>query len=415
MVISRTMQYNKGMSRKTTALRLARLLGPAFVAAVAYVDPGNFAANFGAGTQFGYSLLWVLVVANLMAAVIQYLSAKVGIVTGKSLPEIVATRLPRWARLLYWAQAELVAVACDVAEIVGGALALKLLFDVPLLAGGVIVGLASLLLLKLYSPRTQPVFERVIVMMLLIIPIGFLVGLIQHPPEAKFVISSLVPTLHGKEMVLLATAMVGATVMPHVIYLHSALARDRHGKVSDSKLREYLRVTKWDVIMAMCIAGMVNIAMLLLAASALQGQGSLADFEAIFHGIDARLGSLVAILFAVGLLISGVASTAVGSQAGSVIMDGLTDIRISIFARRCLTISPSLILLWAGANPSWLLLISQVGLSIGVPFALIPLLLITSRKSIMRRWVNGRWLTLLISVITILITLLNLVLLIGYI
>jgi manganese transport protein len=216
-------------------------------------------------------------------------------------------------------------------------------------------------------------------------------------------------------MVLLATAMVGATVMPHVIYLHSALARDRHGKVSDSKLREYLRVTKWDVIMAMCIAGMVNIAMLLLAASALQGQGSLADFEAIFHGIDARLGSLVAILFAVGLLISGFASTAVGSQAGSVIMDGLTDIRISIFARRCLTISPSLILLWAGANPSWLLLISQVGLSIGVPFALIPLLLITSRKSIMGRWVNGRWLTLLISVITILITLLNLVLLIGYI
>jgi manganese transport protein len=287
------------MTRRTN--RIVSLLGPAFVAAVAYVDPGNFAANFSAGAKYGYLLLWVLVVANIMAMLVQYLSAKVGLVTGKSLPEVVAEKLGRKTRLAYWFQAELVAIACDIAEVVGGALALNMLFGVPMLLGGVIVGAVSMLLLLIYNKPEKKYFERTIMGLMLIIPLGFVVGLFQHPPSVSGVASGLVPQFAGADTLLLATAMLGATIMPHVVYLHSALARDRHGKVPKNELPSYLRATKFDVGIAMVVAGSVNIAMLLLAASALSGQPGIESFQDIFSALHVQTGSLVAILFALGL------------------------------------------------------------------------------------------------------------------
>lgn len=389
--------------------RIARLLGPAFVAAVAYVDPGNFAANFGAGAKYGYLLLWVLVVANLMAAIAQYLSAKVGIVTGKSLPKIIAEYLPAWARRTYWAQAEVAAVATDIAEVVGGAVALHLLFGLSLPLGGLLVGMVSMLLLAVYSRRGQHYFERIIIVLLLLIPVGFFMGLVQHPPALDGVFAGLVPRFAGSETLLLASAMIGATIMPHVVYLHSALARDRHGKVKRSELRQYLRATKVDVVLAMAIAGTVNVAMLVLAASTLSGV--VATFEGIFSALSDKLGALVGILFATGLLISGLASTAVGSQAGSVIMHDLIHIRFPPWVRRLLTMIPAILLLLLGIDPLFLLIVSQVALSIGVPFALIPLAVITSKRSIMGSAVNTRLLTVVMYVIALSVSLLNLVLL----
>lgn len=389
--------------------RILRLLGPAFVAAVAYVDPGNFAANFGAGAKYGFLLLWVLVLANLMAALAQYTSAKVGLVTGKSLPELVAERLPRWGRRLYWAQAELVAVATDVAEVVGGAVALHLLFGLPLPLGGLIVGIVSMALLYVYSHKGQPYFERVIVALLVIIPIGFFAGLLQHPPDLGGALGGLVPRFDGQETLLLATAMIGATIMPHVVYLHSALARDRHGKVKPRELRRYLHATKIDVGLAMAIAGTVNISMLLLAAAVLGGTGA-DSFGDIFTALGERLGPLVAVLFAVGLLVSGLASTAVGSQAGSVVMQDLIRVPVPLWARRLITMIPALFLLVIGFDPLFLLIISQVALSFGVPFALVPLTIVSARRSVMGDHANSRLVSMILGAITALVVLLNLVL-----
>ncbi|MEP6710122.1 MAG: Nramp family divalent metal transporter, partial [Candidatus Saccharibacteria bacterium] len=300
--------------------RVFTLLGPAFVAAVAYVDPGNFAANFSAGAKYGFLLLWVLVVANLMAMMVQYLSAKVGIVTGKSLPEVVAEKLPHSARLMYWAQAEMVAIACDIAEIVGGAIALNILFGIPLVVGGIITGLVSMILLLAYGNKKKQYFERMIFGMMCIIPIGFIVGLFMKPADPVLLIAGLILRFDGQETILLATAMLGATIMPHVVYLHSALARDRHGKVETSLVKKYLKITRIDVGIAMVLAGGVNILMLVLAATALQGRPDTDTLQGIFTGLGDTLSPLVAYLFAIALLVSGFVSTSVGSQAGAVIM-----------------------------------------------------------------------------------------------
>src|SRR6478736_7019604 len=241
------------------------LLGPAFVAAIAYVDPGNVAANVSAGAQFGFLLVWVIVVANAMACLVQYLSAKLGLVSGMSLPEAAGARMRRPNRLTYWLQAELVAMATDLAEVMGGAIALYLLFDLPLLTGGVITGIVSLLLLIVKDRRGQQMFERVITGLLLVIAIGFLTTLLVEPAPVDEVAAGLVPMFEGPESVLLAAAMLGATVMPHAVYLHSGLARDRHGHPDPGPLRSrLLRVTRWDVGLAMVLAGGVNAAMLLV-------------------------------------------------------------------------------------------------------------------------------------------------------
>ncbi|MCB0949945.1 MAG: Nramp family divalent metal transporter [Mycobacterium sp.] len=372
------------------------LLGPAFVAAVAYVDPGNVAANVSAGAQFGFLLVWVIVAANLMAFLVQYLSAKLGLVTGLSLPEAVGTRMGRPSRLAYWLQAELVAMATDLAEVIGGAIALYLLFDLPLLVGGVITGVVSMLLLVVKDRRGQQTFERVITGLLMIIAIGFLTSLVAAPPSIDDVATGLIPRFDGAESVLLAAAMLGATVMPHAVYLHSGLARDRHGHPEPGPVRRrLLRITRWDVGIAMLLAGAVNMSMLLIAATNLQGMGDTDSIEGAYLAVQSTLGYTVALLFAIGLLASGLASSSVGAYAGAMIMQGLLRRSIPLVARRFITLLPALAILAVGIDPSRALVLSQVVLSFGIPFALIPLVRLTGNVPLMGADTNHRVTTVL--------------------
>ena len=387
------------------------LLGPAFVAAIAYVDPGNVAANISAGAQFGFLLVWVIVVANAMAGLVQYLSAKLGLVTGRSLPEAVADHTRTPTRIAYWLQAELVAMATDLAEVVGGAIALHLLFDLPLLVGGVITGLVSLVLLAIQNRRGQRTFERVISGLLAIIAIGFLTSLFVEPPPAGEVVAGLLPRFDGAESVLLATAMLGATVMPHAVYLHSGLARDRHGHPEPGKQRRWLlKVTRLDVGLAMLVAGTVNLSMVLIAATNLQGRDDTDSIEGAHAAVRDALGPTVALLFAVGLLASGLASTSVGAYAGAMIMQGLLRRSYPLLLRRLVTLIPALAILALGVDPTRALVLSQVVLSFGIPFALIPLVRLTSKHSLMGDDTNHRITTALGWAVAALISLLNVML-----
>src|SRR5690349_23579449 len=367
------------------------LLGPAFVAAIAYVDPGNVAANLTAGANFGYLLVWVLVAANAMAVLIQYQSAKLGLATGMSLPEILGKRLGNGRRRAYWAQAEIVAGATDMAEVIGGAVALNLLFGLPLLAGGIIIGLASMLLLSLQSNRSQKSFELAILTLLGVIAIGFVSGLFVNPPDAGSAIAGLVPRFEGTDTVLLAASMLGATVMPHAIYLHSALARDRHGFSEDPAVRTRLiRATRVDVAGALLLAGIVNIAMLLLAATSLRGVEGTDTIAGAHAAVTSALGPVIGVVFAIGLLASGLASTSDGCYAGATIMGGLLKVRLPLLARRVITLLPALIILGAGVEPTLALVLSQVLLSFGIPFALIPLIRLTGKREVMGIHVDSK-------------------------
>ncbi|KLI06689.1 manganese transporter [Mycolicibacterium conceptionense] len=396
---------------KTRVVPSWLLLGPAFVAAIAYVDPGNVAANVSAGAQFGYLLVWVIVVANAMAGLVQYLSAKLGLVTGRTLPEVVADHTRTPTRIAYWLQAELVAVATDLAEVVGGAIALHLLFDLPLLVGGVITGAVSLLLLSVQNRRGQGVFERVITGLLMIIAIGFLTSLFVKTPPAAEVAAGLIPRFQGAESLLLATAMLGATVMPHAVYLHSGLARDRHGHLQPGAVRRrLLRITRYDVGLAMLLAGAVNLAMLLVAATNLQGHDNTDSIEGAHAAVRDTLGPTVALLFAIGLLASGLASTSVGAYAGAMIMQGLLRRSYPLLLRRLVTLIPALVILAIGVDPSRALVLSQVVLSFGIPLALIPLVRLTSKASLMGDDVNHKVTTGLGWGVAGLISVLNVVL-----
>ncbi len=388
------------------------LLGPAFVAAIAYVDPGNFATNTAAGARYGYLLLWVLVVANVMASLVQYLSAKLGLVSGLSLPELIAARLSPNLRRMYWLQAELIALATDIAEVIGGAIALQLLFGLPLLLGGIVVGCVSLLLLLIQSPKKQKIFERIMIGLLLIIPIGFIGGLLLRPPRPSSIVHGLIPNFAGGNSILLATGIIGATVMPHVIYLHSALARDRHGQVDKSKLRSLLTATRIDVALAMFVAGGINIVMLLLAASALHGSNSASSLSQAHTSLSHLLSPVVGLLFALGLLVSGLASTAVGCYAGSAITSGLLKRRVPMVLRRSITIIPALLIIVCGVEPTQALILSQVVLSFGIPFAIIPLVTLTSSATLMGAFINRRITNLLAWLVTGTIVGLNALLLI---
>jgi manganese transport protein len=387
------------------------LLGPAFVAAIAYVDPGNVAANVSAGAQFGFLLVWVIVAANAMACLVQYLSAKLGLVSGQSLPEAVGQRMRRRSRLAYWVQAELVAMATDLAEVMGGAIALYLLFDLPLLTGGVITGVVSLVLLLVKDRRGQRTFERVITGLLAVIALGFLASLFVAPPPVDETAGGLVPMFAGTESVLLAAAMLGATVMPHAVYLHSGLARDRHGHPEAGPLRRMLlRVTRWDVGIAMVVAGAVNLSMLLVAATNLQDQENTDSIEGAHAAVQETLGPTIALLFAIGLLASGLASSSVGAYAGAMIMQGLLHRSIPLLLRRLVTLLPALVILALGLDPSRALVLSQVVLSFGLPFALIPLIRLTSDRTVMGEDTNHRVTTALGWAVAVLISLLNVVL-----
>ena len=387
------------------------LLGPAFVAAIAYVDPGNVAANVSAGSQYGFLLVWVIVVANVMAGLVQYLSAKLGLVTGRTLPESIADRLGTRTRIAYWLQAELVAMATDLAEVVGGAIALHLLFDLPLLAGGIVTGAVSLVLLAVQNWRGQRVFERVITGLLLVIAIGFLTSLFVEPPSVADVAGGLVPAFDGAESILLATAMLGATVMPHAVYLHSGLVRDRHGRPgAGAPRRRLLKITRYDICVAMFVAGAVNMAMLLVAATNLQGMPNTDSIEGAYTAVQSSLGHHVALFFAVGLLASGLASTSVGAYAGAMIMQGLLRRSFPLLLRRLITLVPALVVLAIGVDPSRALVLSQVVLSFGIPFALIPLIRLTSSRPLMGDGVNHRVTTALGWTVAAVISVLNVVL-----
>jgi manganese transport protein len=387
------------------------LLGPAFVACIAYVDPGNFATNFQGGAEHGYLLLWVILAANLMAMLVQDLSAKLGIATGRSLPELCRDRLPRGVTWGLWLQAEVIVMATDLAEFVGAAIALNLLFGVPLLVGAAITAVASFAVLGLEA-RGRRRFERAMMFFLGVITLGFLYDTLGINFDAADVAHGLVPALDGSSSVLLAAGILGATVMPHVIYLHSALTNDR-GSGGDAARRRMVRVNRVDVLAAMGLAGIVNMLMLIIAASLFHGDGIHVQ---TLQGAHAELGHLAghraALAFALALLASGLASTSVGTYAGQVVMQGFLNRRIPLVLRRLLTMAPSLAILAAGLDPTDALVISQVVLSFGIPFALIPLVALTSNTDVMGALANRRATTALACVIAALIVGLNGVLLV---
>jgi len=372
---------------------IAALLGPAFVAAIAYVDPGNFATNFSAGAAFAYSLAWVIVAANLMAMLVQYLSAKIGVATGKDLPELCREQLPRAVSRGLWVQAELVAMATDVAEFVGAAIGLNLLFRTPLLIAGFITALVAFGILAL-DQRGYRRFELAIIGLLGIVLLGFAYDLVAVHPSAAGIAGGLVPRLGGSASLLLAVGIVGATVMPHVVYLHSALTKARVTCRDDSERRELLRFQRVDVLIALGAAGLVNLAMLFVAAAlfshAGHGAGTAAgdSLEAAHADLGRLVGGGAALAFAVALLASGLSSSSVGTYAGQVVMRGFIGRTMPLFVRRGVTMVPALIVLGAGLPPTASLVISQVVLSFGIPFALVPLVALTRRADIMGELAN---------------------------
>jgi manganese transport protein len=410
---------------RTAQPRLVLLLGPALVAGVAYLDPGNVASNMSAGAAYGYLLVWVIVAANLTAWLVQYLSAKLGVVTGASLPEVLGSRIRSpWGRRAYWLQAEVVAMATDIAEVIGGAVALHLLFGLPLVLGGAITGAISLGVLIVHSRGGARRFELTIAAFLVVIVVGFSAGVLIAPPDAAGVLGGLVPRFQGTDSVLLAASILGATVMPHAIYAHSALTRDRfHGTpttslprrastLTDAATRRILVATRWDVSIAMIVAGSVNLVMLLIAAVTLPGAAGTDTLEGAYTAIRDSLGPIIAVLFAVGLLASGLASTSVGAYAGSEIMHGLLRVRVPLVARRIVTLVPALAILGAGVDPTWALVLSQVVLSFGIPFAIVPLVWLTSRRSVLGTHRNRGVTIALGAVASVLLVALNAVLLV---
>jgi len=388
---------------------LTWLWGPAFVASVAYVDPGNVAANLTSGARFGYRLIWVLVVANTIAMMVQYLSAKLGLVSGTSLADLLGQRMRRGPRLAYFVQAEIVAIATDLAEVIGGAIALQILFGLPLVLGGLIVGVVSLGLLGIQSWRGERSFEHIVMGLLVIITVGFVAGLFVSGVHWGQAARGLIPGFEGSESVLLAASMLGATVMPHAIYVHSSLALDRHGVVGDADLPTVLRSTRWEVLASMLVAGTVNIAMLVLAAASLTGVSDTDSIQGAHAAIEAHLGPVVGVLFAVGLLASGLASTSVGAYAGAIIMQGLLKVKVRVLTMRAITLVPAIVILAVGVNPTWALVLSQVVLSFGIPFALIPLVWY-SGSSIMGKFADHGVLKFVSWVAVLLIIALNLLL-----
>jgi manganese transport protein len=375
----------KGRIRATLTM-----LGPAFVASIAYVDPGNFATNIQGGAKFGYLLLWVVLAANLMAMLIQFLSAKLGIVTERSLPENIRDRYPRTFSWGMWAQAEVMAMSTDIAEFLGAAIGLNLLFGVPLLPAGLITGVIAIAILELQS-RGFRRFELAITALLGIILLGFVYETLRIGPSAHDSLHGLIPGLDGSSSVYLAVGIIGATVMPHVIYLHSSLMKGRMPVRDEGERRRVLRFERLDVVIALGIAGLVNMAMLAVAAKlfhtpALSGLTSISQAHVQFGHL---VGGSAALAFAVALLCSGASSSSVGTYAGQVVMAGFINVQIPILLRRTVTMLPALVVLAVGVNPTDALVLSQVVLSFGIPFALIPLVILTSRKAVMGAHVNG--------------------------
>lgn len=390
-----TMTERPSTPRSGALLRSWALLGPAFVASVAYVDPGNVAANLSAGSRYGYALVWVLAAASAMAMVIQYQSAKLGLVTGLSLPQLVARRVavrrfPTVWSWTYGGQAFVVAVATDIAEVVGGALALYLLFGMPLWQGGLLVGIGSVGLLWALRRRGEKAFEIGVGVALALITAGFLGALAWSPPDWAATVRGLVPSLPDADAIPLTAAMLGATVMPHAIYLHSTLAIDRHRPDGErpGNLARLIRIQRLDVVLALLVSGSVNIGMLLLAASALSHTPG-DTIEAAHAQLGANVGALPAAVFAFGLLASGIGSAVVGTHAGARILSDLMPLRLTPLLRRLLTIGPAVALLLTDVPPTDVLVWSQIVLSFGVALAAAPLAWFTAERSLMGEYTDS--------------------------
>ncbi len=376
-------QQRPGRSRRRQRILM---LGPSFIAAVAYLDPGNFATNITAGAQYGYLLVWVVVASNLIAMLVQYLAARIGVLTGRTLPELIADSSSRIVRLGFWLQAQVVAIATDLAEVVGGAVALQVLAGVPLVWGAIMTVVVSTAILMLQGGRRQRRFERLIVTMVILIALGMGWCLVAARPDPLASIEGLAPRFEGRDSLVLAAGMLGATVMPHAIYLHSALVRDRFGRVTEAEADRVLRSTRWDIVLSMMLAGSVNLAMVLLAAAALRGQDNTETLEGAHDALLHALGSGAAWAFAVALLLAGLASTTVGSYSGSVIMNGLLRVNVTPLISRLVTAVPAIAILAMGVDATRALVISQVVLSFGIPLVLVPLIrlsadtLVTGRR-----------------------------------
>src|SRR6516225_552596 len=372
-----------------TRFRILPFLGPAFIACVAYIDPGNFATNIAAGSKFGYLLVWVVVASSLMAMVIQTLSAKLGIATGRNLPEVCREQFSHRTSVLLWLQAEVIAMATDLAEFLGAAIGFNLLLGTSLAVSTVLTGIVAFALLSLQSYGFRP-FEAAIATIVGVIGLCYVIEMIYAKPDLRAAGAHLVPHFAGSESVLLAVGILGATVMPHVIYLHSALTQDRIVPEGDADAAKLMRYTRIDVIVAMTVAGLINLAMLVMAASTFfrSGLHNVASLEEAHRTLEPILGSTAAALFAVALLGSGLSSSAVGTLSGQVVMQGFIRRRIPLWVRRTVTMVPAFAVAAAGVDPSRTLVLSQVVLSFGIPFALIPLVMFTSRRDVMGVLVN---------------------------
>ncbi|HET6683453.1 MAG TPA: Nramp family divalent metal transporter [Gaiella sp.] len=399
--------------RRRGARGLMPFLGPAFVASVAYVDPGNFATNMAGGARFGYLLLWVILMANLMGMVIQSLSAKLGIATGMNLPEVCRERFPRGVSFLLWIQAEIIAMATDLAEFIGAAIGLNILFGIPLFPAALITSVAAFAILALQAHGFRRL-EAVIAVFIGVIVVAFAAQVFLADPDPSEVARGFIPGFEGSESVLLAVGILGATVMPHVIYLHSALTQHRVVGESDEEKRRIYRFELVDVLIAMGIAGIVNMSMLIIAAAVFHEQGLDDvgdDLVQVADQLEAQLGGHANLLFGVALLASGLSSSSVGTLAGQVVMQGFIRRRIPLFLRRAVTMAPALIIIAVGVDASRALVLSQVALSFGIPFALIPLLWFCRDRELMGVLVNRRATTILTAGIATLIVCLNVFLL----
>jgi manganese transport protein len=396
-----------------TRFRILPFLGPAFIACVAYIDPGNFATNIAGGSKFGYQLVWVVVAANLLAMLIQTLSAKLGIATGRNLPEVAREQLGQRATVLLWLQAEAIAMATDLAEFLCAAVGFHLLFGWALFPSAVVTGIAAFAILSLQRFGFRPL-EAVIAVLVGVIGVCYLAELtFAHPDYGAVLHHAVVPEFGSGEAVLLSVGILGATVMPHVIYLHSALTQDRLVPETDEDAQTLLRYTRVDVIIAMSIAGLINVAMLVMAASTFFKKGLLDvdSLDGAHKTLEPILGGASSALFALALLASGLSSSAVGTLSGQVVMQGFIRRQIPLMVRRLVTMVPAFVVIGIGIDPSRTLVISQVVLSFGIPFALVPLVYFTARRDIMGQLVNRRITTAAASLIAGVIIALNIFLL----
>ncbi|MFK9090399.1 Nramp family divalent metal transporter [Bacillus salipaludis] len=388
---------------------LLPFIGPAFIASIAYVDPGNFATNIQSGARFGYKMLWVIVLANLMAMLLQNMSGKLGIATGRSLPEICRDHMPKWLTMIMWVVSELAAMATDLAEFLGATLALNLLAGIPMLFATLITGVVTYLILMLEKFGFRPL-EKFIAAFAMLIGLCYLVETILSKPDfSQIAYHSVVPWLGNSESIMLAVGVIGATVMPHAIYLHSSLTQNRIVPRNDMEKIKIQKFSTKEILIAMTLAGFVNLAMMYMAASVFNtsGQSHIADLTTAYHTLTPLLGSAAASVFLISLLASGISSSVVGTMAGQVIMQGFVGFTIPLWIRRLVTMLPTVIIVAIGVDPTQTLIISQVVLSIVLSFPIIALIYYTQKRELMGVLTNKRITTVLSSMFAVIILGLN--------